>query len=73
MPDTKVGQDKKADPVDVAKAGFDAMLKGDGQVIAGFKNKVQAAMSHVVPSDALAEMHRGLAEPGRAKRPAHES
>src|SRR5204863_3311344 len=33
MEDTKVGAGKKDDPADVAKAGFEAMMKGDGEVI----------------------------------------
>jgi short-subunit dehydrogenase len=31
MLDTKVGMDKKQPPPEVAKAGFDAMMKGDGR------------------------------------------
>lgn len=65
MMDTKVGQsEKKADPADVAKIGFDAMLKGEGDVIAGFKNKLQGAMAAVTPQSVLAEQHRKMAEPG---------
>lgn len=65
MDDTKVGQsDKKADPADVAKIGFDAMLKGEGDVIAGLKNKIQGAMAAVTPQSMLAEQHRKMAEPG---------
>jgi short-subunit dehydrogenase len=41
MLDTKIGQSKKDDPVDVAKAGYEAMMSGDGDVVTGFKNKVQ--------------------------------
>src|ERR687883_491574 len=33
MEDTKVGQSKKDDPADVAKAGFEAMMKGEGDVV----------------------------------------
>jgi short-subunit dehydrogenase len=62
--DTKVGQGKKADPAKVAKIGFDAMMKGEGDVVAGFMNKVQAAIAAVTPQTQLAEMHRGMAEPG---------
>jgi uncharacterized protein len=65
MLDTKVGADpKKADPADVAKVGYQAMLKGEGDVVAGFKNKLQAAMASVTPQSALAEQHRKMAEPG---------
>lgn len=36
--DTDVGQAEKDDPADVAKDGFDAMLNGEGDVVAGWKN-----------------------------------
>ena len=68
MDDTKVGQGKKADPAKVAKTGFDAMMKGEGDVVAGFMNKVQAAIAAVTPQSQLAEMHRGMAEPGSGKQ-----
>ncbi|MFN6994116.1 MAG: SDR family NAD(P)-dependent oxidoreductase [Aquincola tertiaricarbonis] len=64
MLDTKVGTQKKDDPADVARAGFGAMMKGEGDVVSGLKNKVQVAMANVMPSDTLAEQHRRLAEPG---------
>lgn len=63
MLDTKVGQDEKDDPADVAKAGFEAMIEGREQVVAGWKNKLQAAAAHVTPAGTLAEMHRKMAEP----------
>lgn len=62
--DTKVGQSKKQDPADVAKVGFDAMLKGEADVVSGWQNKLRAAISTITPSTVLAEMHRGMAEPG---------
>jgi short-subunit dehydrogenase len=64
MMDTKIGQEKKMDPVEVAKQGYDAMLAGDGQVITGWKNKMQAAMSHVMPAEKLAKQHTKEAAPG---------
>lgn len=66
--DTRVAADKKQPADEVAKLGFDAMLRGDGDVIAGFGNKIRAALSHITPSGALAEQHRRLAEPGSADR-----
>jgi uncharacterized protein len=66
--DTKVGQAKKDDPAMVAKTGFDALMKGEGDVVAGWKNKLQAAAAAVIPDSALAEMHRGMAEPGSGSR-----
>jgi short-subunit dehydrogenase len=73
MLDTKVGQDEKDDPADVAKAGFEAMLNGEGDVVSGWKNKVQAAMANVTPASRLAEQHRKMAEPGSGVRPSRES
>lgn len=68
LEDTKVGTDKKDDPAMVARTGWAAMLKGEGDVVAGWKNKMQAAMSAVTPQSALAEMHRGMAEPGSGQK-----
>lgn len=67
MLDTKVGTSKKDDPADVAKVGFEAMMNGEADVVAGFKNKVQATLANVVPATLLAEQHRKMAEPGTAK------
>lgn len=63
--DTKVGADpNKDDPAMVAKAGYDAMLRGDGHEVSGFANKLQAAMTRVLNDDQLAKMHEGMAKPG---------
>jgi short-subunit dehydrogenase len=66
MMDTKVGAGKKDAAADVARVGYDAMMRGDGDIVAGWKNKMQAAVAHVMPAGVLAEMHRGMAEPGSA-------
>jgi len=68
MLDTKVGQQKKDDPADVAKIGFDAMMKGEGDVVSGWQNKLQSAIALVTPSAVLAEQHRKMAEPGSGKQ-----
>ena len=67
MMDTKVGTDEKAAPADVAKEGWHAMQSGAAHVVAGWKNKVSAALSHVTPDSVLAEQHRKMAEPGSAQ------
>lgn len=64
LDDTVVGQGKKMDAAKVAEIGYHAMKRGDGDVVAGLGNKVQAAMAAVTPQSALAEMHRKQAEPG---------
>jgi short-subunit dehydrogenase len=69
METTKVANDPKMmmQPQDVARIGFNAMLKGEADVVAGVKNKLQVAMSKVMPSQATAQMHRKLAEPGKVE------
>jgi short-subunit dehydrogenase len=67
MMDTKVGQSEKDDPADVAKAGFEAMMRGEGDVVSGWKNKLATAMAAVTPAGVLAEQHRKKAEPGSGK------
>jgi hypothetical protein len=65
--DTKVEQQAKDDPAEVAKAGFDAMMQGEADVITGWKNKLQTTMANVTTADKLAERHRKIAEPGFGK------
>ncbi len=66
MMDTKVGTAKKDDPADIAKTGFKAMMKGEGDVVAGWHNKLQTAIASITPAGMLAEQHRKMAEPGSA-------
>lgn len=65
--DTKVGTKEKQPADEVAKLGFEAMMKGEGDVIAGWNNKLRAAIAHIAPSGMLAEQHRKEAEPGSAE------
>ena len=69
MLDTKVGQARKDDPADVARVGFDAMMRGHGDVVSGWQNKLQTAIASVTPSGILAEQHRRMAEPQTARKP----
>ena len=64
MEDTRVGQAEKDDPADVARAGLAAMLRGDGDVVTGWRNRLQTILASVTPSGVLAEQHRRQAEPG---------
>jgi short-subunit dehydrogenase len=68
MLDTKVGTEKKDDPADVAKTGFDAMMNGEGDVVTGWQNKLQAAIASVLPAGITAEIHRRQAAPGTAAK-----
>lgn len=64
MLDTEVGQAEKDDPADVAKAGFKALMSNEGDVVAGWKNKLQSVMANVTPAGILAEQHAKMAAPG---------
>jgi short-subunit dehydrogenase len=70
MLDTKVGAGEKDDPADVARVGFDAMMRGDGDIVYGWRNKLVTAVANVTPSAILAEQHRKSAEPGSAQKTA---
>lgn len=68
MLDTQVGQSNKDDPAEVARAGFDAMMKGQGDVVTGWKNKLMSAIASVTPAGLVAEQHRKMAEPGSGEK-----
>jgi short-subunit dehydrogenase len=55
MLDSKeVQKNKLADAGEVAKAGYEALMKGSDKVVAGFKNKMMVAMAGVTPDEMLA-------------------
>ncbi len=64
MLDTSVGQASKDDAAMVARTGFDALMSGKGDVVSGWKNKLQTTLANISPSGLLAEQHRRMAEPG---------
>lgn len=66
--DTKIGTEKKQPASEVAKLGFDAMMRGEAEVITGWSNKLRAAIANLLPNETLAEQHRKMAEPGSASR-----
>lgn len=70
MDDTKVGQGEKMDAAPVAEAGFKALMADDDHVVAGWKNKLQAVMTNILPDPALAKAHRDMAQPNAEKEQA---
>lgn len=69
LDDTKVGAEKKDDPAEVAKQGFEALMAGkDGILAESLKTKVQGAISTLLPDTVTAEMNRKLNEPGSADK-----
>jgi short-subunit dehydrogenase len=53
---------KLSDPAVVAKDGYAALMKGKSKVISGMKNKVQVAMSNVLPGEAVTKGTRKFME-----------
>jgi len=65
MDDTRAGSNQKDDPAEVAKQGFEALMAGKDDVIAGsLQTKVQGNVAKVLPEPVKAEFHRKLTEPG---------
>ena len=63
MNQSKILQDKLSDPADVARDGFEALMRGDDKVISGFKNKVQVAMSNLSTDKAAAHRMGEMQKP----------
>jgi uncharacterized protein len=68
MMDTRIGQQKNDDAAAVAQMGFDAMMKGERDVVTGWLNRPRSAIANITPAGMLAEMHRGMAQPKHQAR-----
>jgi short-subunit dehydrogenase len=70
LEDTRVGASEgKDDPEDVARQGFEAMMNGEEQIVAGsLTTKLMGRSGRFVPDSVKAAMHRKMAEPGSAKK-----
>ena len=44
------------------------MMKGQGDVVSGWKNKLQTTIATVTPAGVLAEQHRRMTEPGSGEK-----
>lgn len=55
---TVAGQMEKDSPVEVAKAGYEALMKGEHRHIHGAMTKAKIAMGNVLPDEALAAQAR---------------
>jgi short-subunit dehydrogenase len=64
MEESKIVQEGKlGDAAEVAKDGYEALMAGKDMVISGFKNKVQIAMSNMMPDSMATENMRKNQEP----------
>jgi short-subunit dehydrogenase len=68
MLDTKIGTDKKDSAEQVARDGFKAMLRGDGDIVSGWHNKLQTLIANITPASLVAEEHKKKAAPGSARQ-----
>jgi short-subunit dehydrogenase len=62
------GTGQEDDAADVARTDFKAMMKGEGDVVTGWHNKLQSAIANVTPASSLAEQHRKKDQPGSAAK-----
>jgi short-subunit dehydrogenase len=69
LTDTKLGaSDEKDDPAQVARQGFEGLMKGEASVFAGSaKSKVMGKLSAVLPDTVAAKAHKPMTEPGSAE------
>ncbi|WP_395683271.1 SDR family NAD(P)-dependent oxidoreductase [Dokdonella sp.] len=65
--DTRIGTAPKMDPAEVARIGYQAMERGEADVIAGWKNKLETALAMFIPAAQLAARHGRAAKPGSAQ------
>ena len=58
---------KLDDAADVAKAGYDALMKGDDMIVSGLQNKVKVAMSAITCDAKLADRTKKKQAPKKLK------
>ena len=69
MQDSKiVQQGELADPVAVAKDGYEALLAGKDMVVSGLKNKIQVALGNITPDSMQAAQMEKVQEPADSKK-----
>lgn len=69
MEDTRAAATSKDDPAEVAKQGYEALMTGKDEILAGsLMTKIQGNVAKVLPETVKAEAHRQLTEPGSANK-----
>jgi len=64
MEQSKIVQEQElADPADVARAGYEALMAGKDMIIPGFKNKMEVAMGNLRTDEAATERMGNLQKP----------
>ncbi|MFL5739588.1 MAG: SDR family NAD(P)-dependent oxidoreductase [Flavisolibacter sp.] len=63
MQESKILDSKLSDPAQVAKDGYEALMKGDDKIVSGFKNKAMMGMSNIMPDTMVAARTEKMQEP----------
>lgn len=64
MKESKIYEESNlADPVKVARDGYEGLMKGEHKVVSGLKNKAMVGLSQVMPDPMVAENMRKQQEP----------
>ena len=63
MQESKIMDTKLSDPAQVAKDGYEALMKGDDKVVSGLKNKAMMGMSNMMPDKMVAAKIAKVQEP----------
>jgi short-subunit dehydrogenase len=64
MQDTRVAGMDKADPADVARDGYEALMAGKDHVVSGsLRDKMQASAGKGMPEPMKAKAHAAMSEP----------
>jgi short-subunit dehydrogenase len=67
LEDTKVGAAEKDDPAQVARQGFEGLMRGEASVFGGsLASKAMGRLSSLTPDSLAAKVTRPMAEPGSA-------
>jgi uncharacterized protein len=66
--DTRAAHLKMADPADVAKSGYDALMRGDNGVYCGWMDRLQIAIARVLSPAFLASEHGKRLKPGSGRK-----
>ncbi|HEV7487304.1 MAG TPA: SDR family oxidoreductase [Thermoanaerobaculia bacterium] len=65
---SKLMDEKMADPAEVAQAGYDALMRGDDKIVVPLKYKIMTAVNQVVPDPLVAKQSRKKHEPRDEER-----
>lgn len=63
MQRSRVASMKKSDPADVARAGYEALMRGDDHTVVGLMNKMQVAMGAIASDPMKAKMTAKMTGP----------